>query len=286
MEKRNLMNGLEIPLIGLGAKGIWKENGQYNSKLVNEQYRIYEYAVKSHRCSLFDTSAAYGLNERILGEVLEYCNKREDVMIMSKVSNRAQERGDIRAALEKSLDALHTDYIDVYLLHWPYTDYYIETWKQLEKIYEEGLVRAIGVCNCHIHHLNSLIEQCNIIPMVNEIEIHPLFTQQEIISYCKERDIQPIAYTPIARMHDVLINSKPIQELSHKYHKTPAQVILRWHYQKGYVAIPSTLSRSHFDEMFEVEAFSISDEEIAWIDSLNDNVRLRYNPDKCDFSRL
>ena len=123
-------------------------------------------------------------------------------------------------------------------------------------------------------------------PIVNQFEIHPLFTQESLINYCYAKDIQPMAYSPIGRMHDVLINSKPIYELAKKYKKTPVQIILRWHYQLSHIAIPRTLNKKHFDDIFNIEEFQLDKREVAWISSLNENIRLRYNPDTCDFSRL
>lgn len=130
------------------------------------------------------------------------------------------------------------------------------------------------------------MQEATVVPAVNQFEIHPLFTQEALINYCYANDIQPIAYSPIGRMHDVLIKSRPIYELSQKYQKSAVQIILRWHYQLGRTAIPRTLNKEHFDDIFDVENFEMTPKEIARISSLNENIRLRYNPDTCDFSRL
>ncbi len=291
MKYYSLSNGLKLPAVGLGAKGIWEKDILPRSELFEKQYSMYVYALESEKCKLFDTSESYGLNETALGEALEFTKKRRDVCIMSKVGNYSQrmnmkEDGWIRHALEGSLKRLGTDYLDVYLIHWPQTGTFVETWRQMEKLYEEGLVKAIGVCNCNKHHIAAIKHGGHICPMINEFEVHPLFTQDALVNYCYAKDIQVVAYSPLARMHDVLLKAGPIRNLSKKYDVTKAQIILRWHFQCGRVSIPCTLNKEHFDEYFEIDKFELTDKEIAWISSLNDNIRLRYNPDTCDFSVL
>ena len=281
-----LQNGLKIPKIGLGANGIWGGEEAKKSDLARAQYEIYYYALKSQKCKLFDTSESYGWNEEILGEAIRNVGKRSDILIMSKIGNKSQKDHDIRRTVEKSLKRLETDYIDIYLLHWPQYGTYINTYLQMEKMYEEGIIKAIGVCNCNRHHLEELAECVNINPMINEIEVHPLFTQDTLINYCYAHDINVVAYSPVGRMHDVLIKAKPIRQIADKYAKTPVQIILRWHYQLGRIAIPQTKSKTHFDEIYAIDEFELTKKEVAWISSINDNVRMRYNSDNCDFSRL
>ena len=252
-----------------------------------KQYEIYRYAFESGLCGLFDSSAAYGYNEQILGQALKDSHvDRKTVFLVSKISNRQQDKLNVREALEHSLKMMNTDYLDLYLIHWPQTDTFIETYRQMEMLYAEGLIKAIGVCNFHKNHLDELMRKTEVVPVVNQFEIHPLFTQDALVNYCYAKDIQPMAYSPVARMHDCLIKSKPIFELSRKYKKTPVQIILRWHYQLGRVAISRTLSIEHFKENFDIESFELTTKEICWINSLNENIRIRYNPDTCDFSRL
>lgn len=288
MREFSLNNGMNIPALGMGASGIWGHREEPQAaELMKRQYEIYCYALQTGKCKLFDTSAAYGLNEEVLGKAIHDSGiDRNKILLMSKISNSQQRKGDVRKAFEQSLTKLHTDYLDVYLIHWPQTGTFIDTWLEMEKLYEEGLVKAIGVCNFNIHHLEELQQKATIIPAINQFEIHPLFTQETLINYCYAKNIQPIAYSPVGRMHDVLINAKPIHELSGKYGKTPVQIILRWHYQLGHVAIPRTLDKKHFDDIFSIDEFELCEREIAWVSSVNDNIRLRYNPDTCDFSRL
>lgn len=206
---------------------------------------------------------------------------------MTKISNSQQRDGNIRYSFEKHLQYLQTDYVDIYLLHWPQTGTFIKTYLEMEKLYEEGLVKAIGVCNCNIHHINELMSVASIRPMINQIEITPIFTQTALVNYCKAYDILPVAYSPLARMHDVLIKSRPIHELTKKYKKTEAQIIMKWNELNERTAIVRTRNKSHFAELInDISDFTLSDKEVYWINSLDDNIRLRYNSDTADFLRL
>ena len=286
MKNLILNNGLEIPSLGLGANGIWGKEEVRTSEMACKQYDIYCYALQSGKCRLFDTSGSYGWNENILGDAITDTKCRENVLIMTKIGNRAQREQSVRKALESSLKKMRTDYVDIYLIHWPQTGTFVNTYKEMVKLYEEGLIKAIGVCNFQRHHLEELRANTDAMPMLNEIEIHPLFTQDTLCNYCYAHDINVIAYSPVGRMHDVLIKARPIRDLASRYEKTPVQIILRWHYQLGHIAIPQTLNKGHFDEIFDIDSFQMTSKEIALISSLNDNIRLRYNPDTCDFSAL
>lgn len=281
-----LNNGVELPLVGLGAEIVpYKTDNE--QKVFRDEYDFYLYALESGTCRLFDTSTAYGRNDEALGTAILDAGKRKEVMLMSKVSNTQQRDGDIRRAFEAHLKYLKTDYLDFYLIHWPQTGTFINTYLEMEKLYHEGLVKAIGVCNCNIHHLQELMTVASVVPTINQFELHPLFTQDALVNYCKAFDIQPLAYAPLARMHDVLINSKPIREMAKKYGKSSAQIILKWHMQKKQPVVVRTRKKNHYKEMFEeMQDFRLEQKEIYWINSLNDNIRIRYNSDYADFMRL
>lgn len=287
MEKKklNLYNGVEIPYLGLGAEII--RFGEENHKAFENEYEFYCYALQSGVCSLFDTSAAYSRNDEALGNAIFDSGKRNDVQIMTKISNVQQRTGEIRKAFEGHLKYLKTDYVDIYLIHWPLTGRFIQTYNEMEKLYEEGLVKAIGVCNCNIHHLKELEYAANIKPMINQFEITPVFTQDALVNYCKAYDIMPVAYSAVGRMHDVLIKGEPIRKLSIKYNKTPAQIIMKWNEQLGRCALMRTRNKSHFEEVFMNNSeFFLTEKDICWINSMNDNIRLRYNSDMTDFEPL
>ena len=235
-------------------------------------------------CHFFDTSRAYGGSEYILGKTLKHYNRNEYV-ITTKVSNQYQYNDDVRGSLETSLSNLQMDYVDLYLLHWPVTNKYINSWKVLEELYDDGLCKAIGVCNCNIHHLETLEKNASLIPMVNQIECHPLLTQNALREYCSERNIRVMAYTSTARM-DERLNKTILVPIAKKYNKSIAQIILRWHQQIGNIPIVNTSNLHHLKENYNISSFSLTDEEIQSITNININSRLRYDPDNCDFRQL
>ncbi len=287
MEYITLNNGVQVPQIGLGAAGLWhkKKWKALLSESARKQYFLYNAAVKKDYF-LYDSSRAYGYHQELLGYVCNSEKKRRNMFLCTKLSNRDQRNGDVRKALQYSLGKLGVDYVDLYLMHWPQTDTFVDCWLQMEDIYKDGLAKAIGVCNFHQHHLETLMGKASIIPAINQFEIHPLFTQEPLIEYCRSLGIVPMAYSPLGRMHDVLIKAKPLRELSKKYGKTVPQIILRWDVQQGLLTVPRTSKKERLDEFLDVFNFSLTSDEMKSISDLNDNVRLRYNPDKCDFTML
>ena len=233
--------------------------------------------------SLIDTSRAYGASEFFIGKSIK--NNRDKYFIVTKVSNSQQYSGNIKKGLEKSLEQLHTDFVDCLLMHWPVKDLYLDTWKQMEECYELGLCKSIGVCNCNIHHLEEIKSIAKIKPMINQFECHPLFTQNELREYCKKENIKIMAYTATARM-DERLKKTCILDIANKYHKTMAQVILRWHIQIGNIPIFSTTNWKHYIENMNIFDFDLTKDEIDNITAININSRLRYDPDNCDFKKL
>jgi len=169
------------------------------------------------------------------------------------------------------------DYIDLYLIHWPGRDKYKETWRAFEKLYNEGYIRAIGVSNFQIHHLESLKETSGIIPAVNQVEFHPLLTQKELLDYCKREGIQLEAWSPIMKGN---LDLPVLQELAAKYGKTPAQIVLRWDLELGVVTIPKSVRRERIAENADIFDFELSEEDIRAIDALNKNHRFGPHPDE------
>ena len=170
-------------------------------------------------------------------------------------------------------------------MHVPVTYLFLESWKEMESLYEEGLCKAIGVCNCNIHHLNEIRKIAHVMPMVNEFECHPLFTQDELRSYCKENNIQVMAYTSTGRM-DERLKKTVLVPISKKYGKSIAQIILRWHQQLGNIPIVNSTKPAHMIENTKISDFELTEEEINSILKCNINSRLRYAPDNCDFRQL
>lgn len=233
---------------------------------------------------MFDTSRAYGAAEIVLGNELKKYDSQK-YFIVTKLSCTGQYNGDIRGAFESSLQRMGVEYVDLYLIHWPVTGIYLNSWKEIEKLYKEGKCRAIGVSNFNIHHLEEIRKVADILPMVNEIECHPLFTQNVLREYCNLNRIQVMAYTSTARMDERLFITELV-EIAEKYKKTVAQVMLKWHQQIGNVPIVNSTNPKHIIENLMINDFSLSDSEIKKILEININSRLRYDPDNCDFRQL
>lgn len=178
------------------------------------------------------------------------------------------------------------DKIDLLQFHWPVTGKYIDTWREMLKLKEEGYVRVLGVANCHAHHIEALEKSTGEIPEINQIEVHPLFTQKELLEYCKSKGIVVEAYTPVARYDDRLVRLPILKKLEEKYKKTFVQIILRWHIQNGVIPVVRALSEKHQKDNINIFDFVLEDEDMKIIDGLNLDSRLRYDPDNCDFTIL
>ena len=235
---------------------------------------------------LIDYSSAYG-DGRLLQEAIQKSGvKREDLFITTRVSNRAQREGRVREEFMTFLNNMKLEYVDLLQFHWPVTDLYLDAWREMEKLYEEGYVKHLGVANCHQHHLEEIFKICKHRPEVGQFEIHPLFTQKQLIQFYKDNGMVVEAYTPIARYDDRLVRLPLLKKLEKKYNKTFVQIILRWHIQNGVIPLVRSMSKEHQLENFSIFDFELSSEDMAAIDAININSRLRYDPDNCDFSIL
>ena len=304
-----LLDGV-IPQIGFGPggmgysptyKGREKEKSKFSSILLKFQNRYDKYIgvplqKKSYVISIenalrlgyriIDYSAAYG-DGILLQEAIQRSEvKREDLFITTRVSNWAQREGKVREEFMRFLKNMNLEYVDLLQFHWPVTDLYLDTWREMEKLYEEGYVKHLGVANCHQHHLEEIFKICKYRPEIGQFEIHPLFTQKSLIQYYKDQGIVVEAYTPIARYDDRLVRLPLLRRLENKYGKTFVQIILRWHIQNGCIPLVRSLTPEHQKENFDIFDFELSEEDMKSIDSININSRLRYDPDNCDFSIL
>lgn len=270
-----LNNGVEMPLIGMGTYPLngWRLG-----------YLMMRAIYCGYRC--FDTASIYH-NEQWLGRGMRLSGvPRNKFFISSKLSNVEQRAGDVRKAVFGVLERLKTNYLDLYLLHWPNPDTYLNSYQQMVDLYHEGVIRAIGVANCHQHHLESLLEISDVTPAVNQVEMHPLLSQQSLRGFCRSKDIQMESYSPVARMHEKLIGASILKQLADKYTKSVPQIILRWNIQNGIIPIPKASSSRRLKENINVFNFSLSEEDMVAIDSLNCDFRVRHDPDNCDFNRL
>ena len=180
----------------------------------------------------------------------------------------------VQEACRKSLKKLKTEYLDLYLIHWPasmklYPDWAeinADTWRGMEQLYKDGLVRAIGVCNFKEHHLTELEKTAEIMPMVNQVELHPGLNQSEILSYCKTRNIQVEASSPLG--NGQILSNEKLVEIANRKGKTPAQICLRWELQKGIVAIPKTTAKDRLVQNIEVFNFTLNEDEMEVMDAI------------------
>lgn len=235
---------------------------------------------------LLDYSSAYG-DGQLIGKAIDKCDiPREQLFITTRVSNRAQRQHSVREEFMRCIKNMGIDYVDLLQFHWPVTDYYLDTWKEMEKLYEEGYVKHLGVANCHQHHLEAIFKICKYKPEVGQFEIHPLFTQKPLINYYQQQGIIVEAYTPVARYDDRLVRLPLLKNLEKKYNKSFVQIILRWHIQNGVIPLVRARNPKHQESDIEIFDFEIDENDMKAIDGININSRLRYDPDNCDFNIL
>jgi 2,5-diketo-D-gluconate reductase A len=227
-----------------------------------------------------DTAAAYR-NEAGVGEAVRSSGlSRDEVYITTKCFNTNHGRDKARAALERSLDRLEMDQVDLYLIHWPVPmhDLYAETWEAFVQAQSEGLVKSIGVSNFKAPHLERIIEATGVTPVVNQIELHPYFQQADLRAEHERLGIVTEAWSPIAHGGEVL-KDPVIGEIAEAHGKTPAQVVLRWHLQLGNVVIPKSATPERITENFDLFDFELGDEEMGRIEGLDRGERLGPDPD-------
>ncbi|GEK26038.1 glyoxal/methylglyoxal reductase [Bacillus spizizenii] len=266
-----LHNGVEMPWFGLGVFKV--ENGSEATESVKA-------AIKNGYRSI-DTAAIYKNEEGVGIGIKESGVAREELFITSKVWNEDQGYETTLAAFEKSLERLQLDYLDLYLIHWPGKDKYKDTWRALEKLYKDGKIRAIGVSNFQVHHLEELLKDAEIKPMVNQVEFHPRLTQKELRDYCKEQSIQLEAWSPL--MQGQLLDNEVLTQIAEKHNKSVAQVILRWDLQHEVVTIPKSIKEHRIIENADIFDFELSQEDMDKIDALNKDERVGPNPDELLF---
>ncbi|MCL6632564.1 MAG: aldo/keto reductase [Alicyclobacillus herbarius] len=265
-----LHNGVQMPWLGLG---VWQvQNGDEVKNSVK--------AALAHGYRHIDTAAAYG-NETGVGEAIRESGvPREEVFVTTKVWNADQGYDSTLRAFEESRKRLGFEYVDLYLIHWPVKGKYKDTWKALERLYQDGVVRAIGVSNFQIHHLEDVMADSQVVPMVNQVEYHPLLTQKELHTFCKQHKIQLEAWSPLMQGH---LDQPLLADLAQKYGKTPAQIVLRWDLQNEVVTIPKSVHENRIIENANVFDFELSAEDMARIDGLNQNHRFGADPDNFNF---
>jgi len=230
-----------------------------------------------------DTAAIYGNEEGVGKAIAESGVAREELFITTKLWNSNQGYETTLAAFEESMNKLGLEYLDLYLIHWPVPAQgkFVDTWKALEKLYKDGRVRAIGVSNFKIHHLEEILANCEIKPMVNQVEYHPQFNQAELYAFCKEHQIQLEAWSPL--MQGGLLEHPTLVDIADKYNKSTAQVILRWDLQTEVVTIPKSIKPHRIAENANIFDFELTSDDMEKINALNTGVRSFADPD--DFNK-
>lgn len=253
-----LKNGVEMPIEGFGVFQIPDEN-------------VCEQAVKDAIKTgyrLIDTAAAYK-NEKAVGKAIADCGvPREELFITSKLWVQDAGYDNAKKAFQTTLDNLGLDYLDLYLIHQPFGDYY-GSWRTMEELYAQGKIKAIGVCNFYPERLADLCVNAKVVPMVNQVELHPFFAQNYAIEVMKEFGVQPQAWGPLAEGKHGIFTHPVLTEIGAKYGKTPAQVALKWNAQRGVVIIPKSTHIERMAENFDIWDFTLTDEDMAKINALD-----------------
>ncbi len=268
-----LNNGVEIPQLGFGVFQVPPEDTKEATLTALEVgYRH------------IDTAQMYG-NEKGVGEALaESGLAREDVFVTSKLNNGFHARADALEAFDQTLERLAVDKIDLFLIHWPLPGIdidFTETWEAFEEIYASGRARSIGVSNFQPKHVRRLVQETNVVPAVNQIEVHPYLTQDELRAVNAEHGIATEAWSPIAQ--GLVLDNPVITGIADEHGKTPAQVVLRWHVQRGDIIFPKSVTRARVEENFAIFDFELSESQIGFINALNKDERTGPNPDEFNY---
>nr|WP_299386019.1 aldo/keto reductase [Allomuricauda sp.] len=266
-----LHNGVQMPYFGLGV--YLSQDGDEVSNAVK--------TALNHGYRHVDTASIYN-NEKGVGQGIRQSNiARDEVFVVSKVWNSDQGYDTTLKAFDATLARLDLDYLDLYLIHWPKGELSKETWKAMERLYREKRVKAIGVSNFLQHHLEHLLQTAEIVPMVNQMEFHPYLVQQDLVEFCRERNIQYEAWSPMMQGH--IFKLPEFQQLAKKNKKTIAQIVLRWDLQKGVVTIPKSSKPERIVSNSEIFDFELTDDDVLLLDRLDRGKRFGPDPDNFDF---
>ncbi|WP_456697563.1 aldo/keto reductase [Aeromicrobium sp. P5_D10] len=265
-----LNNGVSIPQLGFGVYQVEPE------KTKAATLTAFEVGYRH-----IDTAQMYR-NEKGVGDALaESGLARDEVFITSKLNNGFHAHDDALVAFDESLERLGIEAIDLFLIHWPLPGIdvdFVETWKALEEIYASGRARSIGVSNFQPHHLRRLIQESDVIPAVNQIEVHPFLTQDEVRAINAEHGVATEAWSPIAQ--GLVLDHPVIVGIAAEHDKTPAQIVLRWHIQRGDIVFPKSVTRSRVEENFDIFDFELTGAEVGFISALDKGQRTGPDPDE------
>lgn len=266
-----LSNGVKMPWLGLG---VWRTAEGEETR--NAVRWALEWGYRH-----IDTASIYGNESGVGAAVRESRIPRNEIFITTKVWNTDQGRAATLAAFDASLERLAMEYVDLYLVHWPVKGKFKETWKSVEDIYASGRARAIGVSNFLVHHLEDLLSEASVVPMVDQVEFHPRLQQPELHAFCRQHHIQLEAWAPImkGRVNDI----KELVEIGRRHGKTPVQVAIRWELQREVITIPKSVHRERIEANAQVFDFELSQDELERINALDQAQRVGPHPDHIDF---
>jgi len=270
---KRLNNGVELPMLGLGVfrsvEGMQTENAVVWA--LEAGYRH------------IDTAAAYG-NEESVGKGIKKSGiPRKDIFLTTKLWNEDMRQGRVRKAFEESLKRLDMDYIDLYLIHWPVSGKFIESYKIMEELYAQGRIRALGISNFNAHHIDELMQKADITPAVNQIECHPYLNQTPLRALCGKKGIAVEAWSPLSGHRGNILDDPLINKLAEKYGKTPAQIILRYDLQNDIIVIPKSVHRDRIISNSQLYDFQLDAADCAAINGLNKNTRFGPDPENFNF---
>lgn len=280
IDSYKMYNGVEIPVIGFGT---WQ---------IPDGDETIQSVLEAMRCGYthIDTASAY-YNETGVGIAIHNCGlPREQMFITTKLWNTEQGYDETLESFDQSMKKLGLDYLDLYLVHWPETYIYAneypqrmwDTWRVFEELYKEGKIRAIGVSNFLEHHIKKLMEKGTVLPMVNQLEIHPGYNQEEIVTYCHQNGIVVESWSPLA-CGRLFNGDSSLKDFAHKYGKSIAQIALRWHLQNGLLPLPKSTNASRIAENINIFDFRLEETEVAYINNLPQSNFSGYHPDDTRF---
>jgi diketogulonate reductase-like aldo/keto reductase len=266
-----LNNGLAMPWLGFGV---------FLMEIGGETELAVKTALDAGYRSI-DTAAIYE-NEASVGKAIQASGiPREELFITTKLWNADQGYDTVLKAFDESMNKLQLESLDLYLIHWPVAGRYVESWKALEKLYQDGRVRAVGISNFQIHHIEDILAKCKVKPMLNQVELHPRLRQADLHQFCVQNQIQLQAWAPL--MQGKALDIPEIVGIAEKYGKSPAQILIRWDLQNEVITIPKSITPNRIIENSQVFDFQISEEDMASIDRLNQDKRVGPDPDNFDF---
>jgi len=264
-----LNNGVSIPQLGLG---VWQAQGA-------QAYDAIRVALELGYRHI-DTARIYGNEPEVARAIKDSGIPREEIFVTTKLWNDNQGYEKALRAFDVSLERLELDYLDLYLIHWPVPEKRLESWKALEKIYGDGRSRAIGVSNFTIRHLDELTGQAKVLPAVNQVEFHPFLFQRDLLAHCRAQNIVLEAYSPLT--HGERLDHPVVAKIARKYHKTSAQILVRFCIEHGLVVLPKSVHRERIRENGDVFDFTLEDADVQTLTGLNEDLRTCWDPSDVD----